>query len=102
MICGPTTDPNEIRRWAQSQDAAPAEIIPYVFNSEPAVLRFMFGGTPSARELKPISWDNFFAHFQAMGLAFVYEVDESARPTGLYKLLQNEDLSPYRFDGKPI
>ena len=101
--CGPTTDHNEIRHWAESQNAKPAEVIPYVFDSEPTVLRFMFGKVPAGQpELKAISWENFFAHIEAMGLTFVYEVDASDVPTGGYQLLQIEAKSPYRFDGKPL
>ena len=72
---GPTRDPAEIRQWAERHTAFPAEIIPHVFDSEPAVLTFVFGnaiskGTPGIR---PISWDTFFAQFTLLDLALVYD-----------------------------
>ena len=97
MMCGPTTDHEEIRRWAEAHNAVPAEVFPHLFDGEPAVLRFLFGVDPiGTTELRPISWENFFAHFDLLGLALVYD----DQPT--YELLQIEDKSAFRFDGKPL
>ena len=88
-MCGPTTDQDEIRRWAEANRAIPAEVMPHVFNSEPAILRFLIGGPAGGTaELRPISWDSFFAQFALLGLVFVYEPD---RP--VYELLQIEKKS---------
>ena len=75
----PTRDHAEIRRWAARHNAMPAEIMPLVFDSLPARLHFLVGdakiGTP---ELRPISWESFFAQFDLLGLAFAYD-DHSPR-----------------------
>ena len=87
----PVTDHEEIRRWAAANNAVPAEVFPHVFESEPAILRFIIGSAPAAQpELRPISWESFFAQFDLLGLAFVSQ------------LLQIEEKSAYRFEGKPI
>ncbi len=70
----PTRDHAEIRRWALEQDAVPAEIKPLKFDGEPFVLHFLLGkakeGTP---EIRPISWEDFFARFDLLGLSMVFE-----------------------------
>lgn len=95
-MLGPTTDHEEIRRWANTVGAKPAEVSPNIFDGEPAILRFVFGSVLAGAEFRVISWDNFFALFDAMGLALVY--DESPQ----YQLLQVEEKSAYRFMGKPL
>ena len=73
-MCGPTTDHAEILSWAARHGAVPAEVRVLKFDGEPAALRFLFGkhreGTP---ELHPISWADFFAHFDLLGLALAYD-----------------------------
>ena len=76
----PTTDHADIRFWAATHNAQPAEIRPLVFDGQATVLRFLFDDVPTDQaEIRPLSWDAFFALFDAMGLALVYEVDESGR-----------------------
>ena len=93
----PTTDHDEIRRWAADREAVPAERRPRKFDGEPAVLTFVFGQTTEVMEdVEEISWDHFFALFDLMGLSLVYDGDN------VYELLQIEERSPYRFEGKPV
>lgn len=92
-IMGPTTDHKEIRLWAESRFAVPVEVLPQVVDSIPAVLRL----TLKARiehclDLKPISWEEFFVKFDALGLTFVYDNGT----TGFNEILQIEEKSPYR------
>ena len=95
-MTGPTTDHAEIRRWADRQRAAPMEIQQHVFDSEPSRLHFVFGKTTvDPRELKAISWEQFFAVFDLLGLALVYDDTQ-------FEFLQVEKRSAYRFDGKPM
>lgn len=72
----PTRDHQEIRRWVEKHDGVPAEVIPFVFDTEPSYLRFLFGkakaGTP---DLRPIGWDDFFARFDLLGLSVVFDED---------------------------
>ncbi len=100
---GPTTDHAEIRQWAQSRNAAPIEVSPYVFDSQPAILKFMFGEVPKDQpELRLITWETFFAQFDLLGLALVYEEGSPGKAHIQYELLQIESKSPYRFQDKPI
>ena len=70
----PTRDHDVIRHWAEANDATPAEIIPLKFDSEPTILYFLFGearaGTP---ELRPITWEDFFAKFDLLGLSIAFD-----------------------------
>ncbi len=60
----PTQDHNIIRTWAARKNATPAEISPIKFDGEPAIL------TP---EIRPISWDAFFAQFDLLELSFAHD-----------------------------
>ena len=89
-MVGPTTDHDQIRQWAQRHSAQPAQVKPFTFDSEPAILHFIFGDAgKNAEQLKLISWDAFFMQFALMGLSMVF--DES--PT--FELLQTEKVSLY-------
>ena len=71
---GPTRDPIEIRQWAERHQAMPAQILPHVFDSEPTILTFIFGGERLPVEnIRPITWDAFFAQFTLLNLALVYD-----------------------------
>jgi hypothetical protein len=88
---GPTTNHEEIRSWAKSHNAMPVEIMPHVFDGEPAILRLTFGRTSrEAEELRPITWESFFAQFDLLGLVFLYEPD---RPEYELLLLKKEAAS---------
>ena len=93
----PTRDHDEIRQWAASRNAVPAERKPRTFDSEPAILTFLFEEKREAMEdVAEISWEHFFALFDLMGLSLVHDDD------GMFELLQIEKRSPYRFEGKPV
>ena len=72
---GPTRDPSEIRQWAERHGATPAEILPHVFDSEPAILTFLFdsGRSTGTDQIRPITWDTFFAQFMLLDLVLVYD-----------------------------
>ena len=69
----PIRDHNLIRQWAEEQNATPAEIRPQTFDSEPAILTFLFGN-PEATipHIFPISWESFFAQFDLLDLSFAH------------------------------
>ena len=97
MPMKPVTDHKEILRWAKARNAVPVEVVPRAFDSEPAILRFVFGEAPKDQtELREISWESFFAQFDLLGLALVFEGDRQ------YELVQIEEKSAYRFEGKPV
>ena len=82
---GPTTDHREIRLWAQGCQATPVEVHTRIHDGEPAQLRFIFGELARAateEELRPISWEQFFAMFDVLELAMVYDQGRQ------YELLQ--------------
>lgn len=94
-MLGPTHDHEEIRRWAAIHGATPVEIALLKHDGEPTKIAFMFlKGPKSAPEMKPISWANFFALFDLMGLSFVYDETRSDR----YELLQSETGSGLGFE----
>ena len=94
---GLTIAHDEIRRWAEMHNAIPCEVLPYIFNGEPAVLRLTFGlPSKEAKELRPITWDSFFAQFDLMGLVFLYEPD---RPE--YALLRLQETSASNVEVRP-
>ena len=97
MKRGPTNVHSEILAWATRHNAIPAEVGVLKHDGEPAVLRFLFGeareGTP---ELRPISWEEFFARFDLLGLALAY--DDSPD----FQILQIEGESPYKKRSDPL
>ncbi|ADW68471.1 hypothetical protein [Granulicella tundricola] len=91
----PTTDHNQIRLWASSQNAMPAELLPGHVDSVPTQLHFFIPGNQSHEpRLRIIGWEDFFAAFEAHGLAFVYEILPGGKPGRRFELLQIEDKSP--------
>ena len=74
MISRPTSNHAEIFDWAMRHAAVPAEAKLLKFDGEPSALYIMFGdargGTP---EIRPISWEDFFARFDLMELTIVFD-----------------------------
>jgi hypothetical protein len=91
----PTSDPAQIRLWAASQHASPAELLPGHVDSVPCTLHFFIPGDSSHQpRLRLIGWDDFFAAFEAHGLSFVYEILPDGRPGKRFEILQIEDKAP--------
>ena len=70
-----TKNHEEIRHWAQSRHAVPAEVEGTQKGGEPGILRFEF---PRARnrkdeKLNEISWDEFFRKFDENNLELLYQ-----------------------------
>jgi hypothetical protein len=72
-----TTDHAEIRRWLDAHGGHPAIASRTAVGMSPAPLRIDFPGYTDAEFLEPISWEEFFARFEAERLAFVHGVDEA-------------------------
>jgi len=70
-----TTDPEEIRQWAEERGGKPACVKGTGGKGDIGMLRIEFPGKPNANEQKltPISWDDFFGKFEERGLALVYQ-----------------------------
>jgi ABC-type nitrate/sulfonate/bicarbonate transport system substrate-binding protein len=92
-IAGPTTDHDEIRRWAAKHNAVPTEILPQHLNHEPMVLRMMLPQMAADRiDIRVLTWEEFFAKFDLLGLTFVYDSNSG----GYNELLQIDSRNPYR------
>lgn len=91
-VSGPTTNHEEIRRWAQLHGASPAVLLPVIVDHIPAVLCFVVA--QQADDHLPtlvITWVDFFIKFDALGLSLVYDSD---RP-GYNEILQIETKDPF-------
>ena len=89
----PTTDHQEILDWATRNNAVPTEKLPQIVDGEPGVLRFMIREqAEDHKDIRLISWEEFFLKFDALGLSFVYDKGTS----GDNEILQIEERSPYR------
>jgi hypothetical protein len=85
------TDHDEIRRWAASCQAVPAEVSTGEHDSQLPDLRFMFlDGSPNQPQLTPIAWEDFLAKFDLLGLVLVCEDNPGGRPGKAYDLVRSE------------
>jgi hypothetical protein len=93
-----TRDHLLIREWAQLFDAEPATgeatasgpSLPMKVADGGAGLRFNF---PGMGRFRPISWSEWFDHFNEHDLTFVFENPEGRRPPrARYRLMRTEDL----------
>jgi hypothetical protein len=66
-----TTSHEVIRRWAEDRDAVPATVEGTEHGDHLGVLRFDFGG--DSENLRHVSWDEWFATFDARNLNFLYQ-----------------------------
>jgi hypothetical protein len=83
------TDHDEIRQWAASCQAVPAEAS--AGQQAPAILRFMFlDGSPNQPELTPIAWEDFLAKFDLLGLVLLCEDYRAGQPGKAYELIRSE------------
>ena len=85
------TDHAEIRRWAASCQAVPAEISAGELASQLPALRFMFlDGSANQPQLTPIAWEDFLAKFDSLGLVLLCEDDPAGLPGKAYELVRSE------------
>ena len=90
---GPTTDHKEIRAWASRHKFLPVELLPQRVDHEPAMLQLMSATeVRSRKDVLVLAWDEFFARFDLLGLAFVYDDDHSNDN----QLLQRDEQAPER------
>jgi hypothetical protein len=68
-----TTDHDEIRRWAEAHDGAPASVDGTEHGDEAGVLRIDFPGGTGSDRLRHIEWDEWFEKFDKEELAFLYQ-----------------------------
>jgi hypothetical protein len=68
----PTTDHEEIRRWAEAQGGHPARVKGTGRGKDPGMLRIDFPGFSGEGKLEEISWNEFFKWFDVNELALLY------------------------------
>ncbi len=91
-IAGPTTNHTEIRSWANRHRVVPTEMLPCSVDHEPTLLQLLHAEAARTRkDVRMISWDEFFARFDVLGLAFVYD-DEKG---GYNELLQRDEKASH-------
>ena len=69
----PTTDHDEIRRWAESNNARPACVKGTGKGKDPGMLRLDFD--EQEESLEPIDWDTWFDWFEKNELALLKSDD---------------------------
>ncbi len=89
-----TQDHDEIRQWAESRGAKPAEVERTERSGQTGILRLEFPSATNANDgaLKEISWDEFFEKFDASGLELVYQEETAdGQKSNFNKLIYPED-----------
>ena len=90
-----TTDHDEIRSWAEARGGRPAAVEGTGSGDDPGILRIDFPESPGDDDaLEQISWDEWFAAFDANGLALVYqERTADGQESRFNKLVSRESVS---------
>lgn len=68
-----TIDHEEIRRWVEERGGKPATVARTGGNEDAGILRIDFPDRGDTDALREISWDEFFAAFDANELAFLHQ-----------------------------
>ncbi|MFI6073977.1 Rho termination factor N-terminal domain-containing protein [Actinoplanes sp. NPDC051343] len=80
-----TTSHAVIREWAEERGGVPATVEGTEHGDHLGVLRFDFGG--DADRLRHVSWEDWFATFDARRLNFLYQQERSdGRPSTFFRL----------------
>jgi len=88
-----TTSHEVIKQWAEARGGRPATVEGTEHGDRLGVLRFDFGGENAG--LRHVSWDEWFATFDARRLNFIYQEERSdGRQSNFFRL-----ESPDREDG---
>jgi hypothetical protein len=88
-----TIDHDEIRRWAEARDGAPAVVKrTRKGGDEEGILRLDFPGFSGAGTLESISWEEWFDIFDNHELAFLYQArTSSGKPSRFNKLIRRSE-----------
>jgi hypothetical protein len=80
-----TTSHEVIRRWAEERDGVPATVEGTEHGDHLGVLRIDFGG--DSGQLQQVSWDEWFATFDARKLNFIYQEErKDGRQSNFFRL----------------
>jgi hypothetical protein len=94
-----TTDHETIRRWAEERGGGPAEVESTAREGETGIIRIDFPGFSGEGKLRKISWDDWFAKFDASGLAFVYEETTAGGQRSNFNKLVSRETAQAREKG---
>lgn len=84
-----TTDPDEIRRWAEARDGKPARVRGTGGGDDVGLLRIKFRDD---EDLEEISWDEFSEEFEKNNLAFLYqEKTKEGGESRFFKFIDRDD-----------
>jgi hypothetical protein len=84
-----TTDHDEIRRWAEARGGKPAGVRG-TGDGNPGMLRIEFDH--GSEKLEAIAWDDWFAAFDANGLAFVYQDEVDGATSRFNKIISRDTV----------
>jgi hypothetical protein len=90
----PTTDHDEIQRWAEARGGTPAAVKGTTRGrGDVGMIRIDFPGYSGAGKLQPISWDEWFQKFDDSGLALIKQ-EKTARGqrSNFNKLVSRETI----------
>lgn len=94
-----TTDPKEIREWAEMHGGNPAKIDHPVAQADTPGIRINFPGPIDEAALsktQDVSWDEFFRIFERQRLMFIYDTQaEGNDPTTWYSFRKRSDEARY-------
>jgi hypothetical protein len=83
-----TTDHDEIRRWVEEHDGAPASVKGTGRGGDAGVLRIDFPGGAGEESLEHLSWEDWFREFEDNDLAFLYQEHKaSGEDSTFFKLV---------------
>ncbi|GLB65570.1 Rho termination factor N-terminal domain-containing protein [Arthrobacter mangrovi] len=84
-----TTHHEVIKQWAEARDAVPATVEGTEHEGHLGVLRFDFGG--DNKDLRHVSWDEWFATFDERRLNFIYQEQRSDGSESNFFQLENPE-----------
>ena len=90
------TGHEEIRRWVEARGGKPATVKRTGAEDEPGILRVDFPGVGAGESLEEISWEQFFAKFDANHLAFLYQEETFGSETSRFHKFVHRETAKAR------
>lgn len=94
-----TTNHEFIRRWAEERGGRPGRVKGTGGSrgaEDPGILRIDFPGWGGEESLEPISWEEFFEHFDENGLALVYQEETKGGEKSRFNKLVSKETAETR------
>ncbi len=86
-----TTDPDEIRRWAEERGGRPSTVKRTSGEDDAGILRIDFPGYSGETSLEEITWEEFFEKFEEKNLAFLYQDEtKDGQQSRFFKLVNRQ------------